>query len=188
VNERKDAGPGAAAPAEGGEPGGAGGFADLESTVRAQSERIDELTRAYAGLLEDNKAFRQRVEREKERVVEAEKSRLAQGILESHEDLERAMLAARPGAGPGRAGLENLREGVALTLASMEKRIAEMGVTRIEVLGMPYDPRTAEAIDLVVVADPAQEGVVLEEFRPGWRIGDRILRPARVRVGRLAQA
>jgi molecular chaperone GrpE len=56
------------------------------------------------------------------------------------------------------------------------------------VLGMPYDPRTAEAIDLVVVADPAQEGVVLEEFRPGWRIGDRILRPARVRVGRLAQA
>jgi molecular chaperone GrpE len=96
------------------------------------------------------------------------------------------MLAARPGAGA--AGLENLREGVALTLASMEKRIAEMGVTRIEVLGMPYDPRTAEAIDLVVVADPAQEGVVLEEFRPGWRIGDRILRPARVRVGRLAQA
>jgi molecular chaperone GrpE len=97
------------------------------------------------------------------------------------------MLAARPGAGAGSAGLDNLREGVALTLASMEKRIAEMGVTRIEVLGMPYDPRTAEAIDLVVVADPAQEGVVLEEFRPGWRIGDRILRPARVRVGRLAQ-
>jgi molecular chaperone GrpE len=186
VNERKHAEASAAAPPEGSDPGRAAGFADLESTVRAQSERIDELTRAYAGLLDDNKAFRQRVEREKERVVEAEKSRLAQGILESHEDLERAMAAARPGAGS--AGLENLREGVALTLASMEKRIAEMGVTRIEVLGMPYDPRTAEAIDLVVVADPAQEGVVLEEFRPGWRIGDRILRPARVRVGRLAQA
>jgi molecular chaperone GrpE len=187
VNEHRHAGASAAAPPEGSEAGRAAGFADLESTVRAQSERIDELTRAYAGLLDDNKAFRQRVEREKERVVEAEKSRLAQGMLESHEDLERAMLAARPGAGAESAGLENLRKGVALTLASMEKRIAEMGVTRIEVLGMPYDPRTAEAIDLVVVADPAQEGVVLEEFRPGWRIGDRILRPARVRVGRLAQ-
>jgi molecular chaperone GrpE len=70
----------------------------------------------------------------------------------------------------------------------MEKRIADMGVTRLEVIGLPYDPRTAEAIDLVPVDDPSRDGVVVEEFRPGWRIGDRVLRPARVRVGRLARA
>jgi molecular chaperone GrpE len=114
--------------------------------------------------------------------------RLAQVMLESHDDLERAYRASGTSVGGEPAALRDLREGVALSLASMEKRIGEMGVTRIEVVGAPYDPRTAEAIDVAAVDDPAQDGVVLEEFRPGWRIGDRVLRPARVRVGRLSRA
>ncbi len=163
------------------------GFRDLEETVQAQDQRIDELTRACASLVEDQKAFRQRMEREKERVLEAEKARLAQVLLETHDGLELAFRA------PGRGGAEDpalgdLREGVGLTLASIEKRIAELGATRIEVLGLPYDPRTGEAIDLAPVADEARDGVVIEELRPGWRIGDRVLRAARVRVGKLVQA
>jgi molecular chaperone GrpE len=85
-------------------------------------------------------------------------------------------------------GLRDLREGVRLTLGTLEKRIAEMGATRLEVLGLPFDPRTGEAIDLAVVADESQDGIVTEELRPGWRIGDRVLRAARVRVGRLVRA
>jgi molecular chaperone GrpE len=188
VKERRDPGasPDAAPSGEG--SASAAGFGELESTLKAQATRVDELTRAYASLLDDNKSFRQRVERERERLVEAEKSRLAQVMLESHDDLERAFRASGPSPGAETPGLRELREGVALTLSAMEKRIAEMGVTRLEVVGIPYDPRTAEAIDVAAVADPAQDGLVLEEFRPGWRIGDRVLRPARVRVGRLAQA
>ena len=164
------------------------GFRDLEETVQAQDQRIDELTRACASLVEDQKAFRQRMEREKERVLEAEKARLAQVLLETHDGLEMAFRA------PGRVGrvedpaLRDLREGVGLTLVSIEKRIAELGATRIEVLGLPFDPRTGEAIDLAPVADEARDGVVIEELRPGWRIGDRVLRAARVRVGKLVQA
>jgi molecular chaperone GrpE len=108
-------------------------------------------------------------------------------MLESHEDLERALLASRPSTGAEAPGLRALVHGVQLTLASMEKRIADMGVTRLDVLGMPFDPRTAEAIDIAPVADPARDGIVVEELRPGWRIGERVLRPARVRVGRLPQ-
>jgi molecular chaperone GrpE len=59
---------------------------------------------------------------------------------------------------------------------------------RIAVAGQPFDPRFAEAVDTVAVATEEQDGVVLHEVRPGYRIGDRVLRPARVRVGRLAQA
>jgi molecular chaperone GrpE len=188
VNERRNpgSGPDAAPSGDGSTP--AAGFGPLETTVKAQAARIDELARAYAALLDDNKAFRQRVERERERLVDAEKTRLAQVMLESHDDLERAYRASGTAVRGEPASLRDLREGVALSLASMEKRITEMGVTRIEVVGTPYDPRTAEAIDVAAVEDPAQDGAVLEEFRPGWRIGDRVLRPARVRVGRLSRA
>ncbi len=161
---------------------------DRDRRLAEQAARIDELTRAYAALVEDNKAFRARLEREKARVVEAERAGVAQALLESADDLERA-LAAVMGAGD-LAGepLRTLVEGVRLSLAALQRRIAEVGAERIAVLGQPFDPRVAEAVDAVAVADAAQDGVVLQEIRPGYRIGDRMLRPARVRVGRLARA
>jgi molecular chaperone GrpE len=81
-----------------------------------------------------------------------------------------------------------LVDGMRLTLASLAKRVTELGAERIAVVGQRFDPRVAEAIDLVPVADAAQEDVVVQEVRAGYRIGERVLRPARVRVGRLAQA
>jgi molecular chaperone GrpE len=162
------------------------GFGELEETVKVQAERIDELLRGYASLVEDGKAFRQRTEREKDRVLEAEKARLAQVLLETHDGLSRALQASQGGAGSETPLLRDLREGVRLTLSTIEKRITELGATRIEVVGAPYDPRTAEAVDLAPVADRAEDGIVVEELTPGWRIGERVLRAARVRVGKLA--
>jgi molecular chaperone GrpE len=160
----------------------------LEETVRSQAARIDELMRAYATLLEDNKAYRQRLEREKERMVEAERVRVAQSLFEALDGLELAWNASRASAGPDTPALRNLTEGVRLTLQGLAKRIGELGAERIEVLGRPFDPRVAEAVDVVVVTDPARDDVVVDEMRPGWRIGGKVLRPARVRVGRLPRA
>jgi molecular chaperone GrpE len=161
---------------------------DLAAQVEAQAARIEELSRAYARQLDDNQAFRQRTERERERLLEAEKARVVQFLLESHDELQRAYRASRAAPGPEAPALRDLREGVRLTLGGLEKRIAELGVERIEVLGAPYDPRLAEAVDLVAVADPARDGTVVEEVLPGWRLGDRVIRPARVRVGQLPRA
>ncbi len=166
-----------------------GSQAELQAKVAEQAARIDELTRAYAALVEDNKAFRARMEREKERVVEADRAWVAQALLDAADELERALSAVSATA-PGEQGgmLATLAEGVRITLAGLAKRIGELGARRLEVVGQPFDPRVAEAVDAVPVADAAQDGIVLQEVRPGYRIGDRILRPARVRVGRLARA
>ena len=174
-------------------PGGAqavGGPAAgvLEETVRVQAARIDELTRAYAALVEDNKAFRQRLEREKERVVEAERVQVAQTLLEALDALELAWNASLGAGSPDMPALRSLTEGVRLTLQGLAKRIGDLGAERIEVVGRPFDPRVAEAVDVVVVADPARDDMVVDEMRPGWRIGGKVLRPARVRVGRLPRA
>ena len=143
--------------------------------------RVDELTRAYAALLEDGKAARARLEREKTRVLEAERFQVAQALLEAVDGLERVLAAAGEATGP-------LVEGVRLTLAGLEKKVTELGATRLSVVGERFDPRFAEAIDLVPVPDPRQDDVVVQEVRAGYRIGERVLRPARVRVGRHAQA
>jgi molecular chaperone GrpE len=171
-----------------GAPAAAAPGGDHEALAERQAARIDELTRAYAALVEDNKAFRQRLEREKERVLEAERSRVAQSLLEAHDELELAWNASAGAGEPDSPALRNLREGVRVTLQGLAKRVGEMGAQRIEVVGQPFDPRLAEAVDVVIVPDPAQEGRVVDEVRPGWCIGDRVLRPARVRVGRLPPA
>jgi molecular chaperone GrpE len=179
------------APVDGGDPGpapAAGGPDPRDARLAGQAARIDELARAYAALVEDNKAFRQRLERERARVVEAERASVAQALLEAADDLERALAAVANAGDGGAAPLAPLVEGGRLSLEALRSRIAGLGAERIPVEGRPFDPRVAEAIDAVVVADEARDGVVLQEVRAGWRIGDRVLRPARVRVGRLARA
>jgi molecular chaperone GrpE len=170
-----------------GEAGGAGPD-DRDRRLAEQAARIDELSRAYAGLLEDNKAFRQRTEREKARVIEAERASVAQALLEAADDLERALAAVSGSGDGGGEAFRALLEGVRLSLGGLHKRIAEVGAVRIAVAGQPFDPRVAEAVDTVAVASAEQDGLVVQEVRAGWRIGDRVLRPARVRVGRLARA
>lgn len=161
---------------------------ERDAELDARAARIDELTRAYASLVEDTKAFRQRQERERSRVIEAERAGVAQALLEAADDLERA-LAAVSGAGDAQGdALRSLAEGVRLSLSGLQKRIADLGAQRILVTGQPFDPHLAEAIDTVAVADAELDGRVVQEIRPGYRIGDRVLRPARVRVGRLARA
>ncbi|HEX9242223.1 MAG TPA: nucleotide exchange factor GrpE [Anaeromyxobacter sp.] len=162
--------------------------ADGDPRIAEQAARIDELSRAYAALLEDNKAFRQRQERERARLVESERAGIAQALLESADDLERALAAVSGALDGGGDALRGLVDGVRLSLGGLHKRIADIGAVRIAVAGQPFDPRIAEAVDAVPVASADQDGIVLQEVRPGWRIGERILRPARVRVGRLAQA
>ncbi len=165
-----------------GEAAPEGGALDPRDVIIAQQAgRIDELMRGYAALVEDGKAGRARLEREKTRVLEAERAQVAQALLEAVDELERALGAAGDASGP-------LVDGVRLTLGSLAKKVSELGAQRIQVVGQRYDPHLAEAVDLVTVSDASQDEVVVQEVRAGYRIGDRVLRPARVRVGRLAQA
>ncbi|MFL5272145.1 MAG: nucleotide exchange factor GrpE [Anaeromyxobacteraceae bacterium] len=152
-----------------------------DAAIAEQKARIDELMRAYAATVEEGKAARGRMEREKTRVLEAERAQIAQVLLEAVDHLELALGAAGDAGGP-------LVDGVRLTLSSLAKKVSDLGAERIAVVGHPFDPRLAEAIDLVPVADAAQDDVVVQELRAGYRIGDRILRPARVRVGRVARS
>ena len=159
---------------------------ELLSENRASAVAEENVAFAYAALLADQEAFRTRLEREKARVIEAEKASLAQVLLDSTDDLERALEAVDV-SGVRDRGLLNLMDGVRLSLAVLYNRIGDMGAVRMSTTGQRFDPAFAEAVGTVNVTDPAQHGAVMQEVRPGYRVGDRLLRPAQVRVGQLTR-
>jgi len=149
----------------------------LQEKIEVHERRIDELSRAYADVLNERESFRRRLERERDRQLEVSKADTAQIVLDTMDDLRRACAS---NAEDARA----LSEGVRLIADGLQRRLESMGITPIETEGKAFDPLLHEAIDLAPTDDRAADGLVVEETRGGWRYGERVLRPARVRVAR----
>ena len=79
--------------------------------------------------------------------------------------------------------IEHLRNGVIGTARSFERALIDVGVEPIASLGMPFDPELHEAVDMAP-ADAADDGKITAEYSRGYKFGDRLLRAARVQVGK----
>jgi molecular chaperone GrpE len=145
------------------------------------SRRLDEVTRAYAQLVNDRESFKRRLERERDRLLDAQKGEIAAVLLDTMDEL---YLAIQRGNGEA----ARLAAGIRLIADNAAKRVEALGLTRIPTEGRLFDPSLHEAVDLVATADPEQDGRVVEEVRAGWRLGERVIRASRVRVGRLVPA
>jgi molecular chaperone GrpE len=78
---------------------------------------------------------------------------------------------------------EDFRKGVELIYKQMQDVLQKMNVQRVPAQGEPFDPRVHEAIEMVE-SNEVPDHHVLEELQPGYRIKDRLLRPAMVRVAK----
>ena len=79
--------------------------------------------------------------------------------------------------------IEHLRDGVKGVVRSFEQALASVGVEAVPAVGAVFDPELHEAIDMAEV-DPENDGKITSEYSRGYRFGDRLLRPARVQVGK----
>jgi molecular chaperone GrpE len=148
--------------------------ARTEAAEQKLRERLDHLDK-------ENAAYRERLERLVEQRVDRVKAALLLDYLEIADNLERALEAA---SAP--EAFDALREGVALNLGLLLSKLRAAGVEPIETLQVPFDPAQAEAVGIIPVEDPGQDGLVLEQLQKGYRLNEQVLRPARVRVGKLA--
>src|SRR5215831_12608048 len=80
---------------------------------------------------------------------------------------------------------EDFRKGVELIYRQLQDALQKMNVQRVPAKGEPFDPRVHEAIEMVE-SDEVPDHHVLEELQPGYRIKDRLLRPAMVKVAKKA--
>ena len=77
-----------------------------------------------------------------------------------------------------------LADGVAMARTRFLTGLERQGIERIAPDGQPFDPIEAEALRVDPVDSPEMDNVVTETLQPGYRMGDRVIRPARVAVGR----
>ena len=78
-------------------------------------------------------------------------------------------------------------DGVKLVHTQLLTALGDFGLERRSAVGTRFDPAWHDAVAVVPTADPAKDGVVVAEVEPAYVVGDRVVRPARVQVGRAAR-
>ena len=149
----------------------------LTEELAASRKRVDELARAYQALSQDREEFKQRLTRERERMLDVERGKVATTLLEAIDELDRSLAASGSDTSPLAQGVRLIRDGLIA-------KVQSTGIERIDVVGKPFDPNTAEATDMELTASPDEDHKVVAEVRAGYRMKDRVIRPARVKVAK----
>ena len=144
-----------------------------ERLVEAEAKR-DEYLADLQRVAADFDNYRKRTARDQESLVARAAERLVQGLLPVLDDLERALQAA------DQHEEAKLEEGVSLVHRELTDLLRKEGLAEIETDGA-FDPHVHEAL-LAQPADGAAQGQVIQVLQKGYRLGDRVLRPARVIV------
>ena len=144
--------------------------AEIERLTQALSREHDMHLRALADF--DN--YRKRMQREWDSASQAGKRQLVLALLDVMDDFERAFAYASTAP-------ESLLAGTRVIHQRLTDLLQAQGVVPYKSVGEPFDVALHEAVD-AIKTDQAQSGLVLDELSHGYRWGNEVLRPARVRV------
>lgn len=162
-------------PAEDGQEAQAGELTLEEQVAKAQAQAAEYLEGWQRARAEFSNA-RKRMDRDR---VEARRNAtidVVSRLLPILDDFERAMDAA-----PAEIATHSWFEGVALVYRKLNGILEGVEIERIEALGQPFDPNFHEAV-LQEPSDEYDSGIVMKELQPGYRLSDRVIRPAMVVV------
>jgi molecular chaperone GrpE len=150
-----------------------------ESEAERLRRESDELRDRLMRTLADFDNLRKRTERERQELRRYALFETMRELVAVTDNLERAAAAG--------GSVEDVRAGVELILRQMRELLRRHGVTEVEALGRPFDPSVHEAVSRE--EDPRVTApIVVDELQRGYRMHDRLLRPAMVRVAVPAEA
>jgi molecular chaperone GrpE len=156
---------------------GAGSGDPRDQVVRLQAERdalFDRLARQQA----EFENLRKRSAREQAEFRDFAAANTVKSLLPILDSFDMA-LKSQETSGNG----NDLRKGLEIIRKQMDEVLSKLGVQQIPAKGEPFDPRYHEAIEMVESSD-AEDNHVLDELQRGYKLKDRLLRPAMVRVAR----
>ncbi len=151
------------------------GPAALQAQLDAANARAEENYNKYLYAIADFENYKKRIERQFREIAESGRRELLRSLLPVIDNLERSLKFEN--------GSDGLRTGIEHTLKGFEGVLATQGVKPIEVKGKRFDPNVAEAID-ALPAEGVEDDTILEEAQKGYRLGEEILRPAKVIVSK----
>lgn len=144
---------------------------DLEASRR----RVDELARAYQAVSQDREEFKARLRRERDSLIDVERGKVAVALVEAVDELDRCLASG---------DTSPLAQGVRMIRDALLQKLQASGVERLSLVGQPFDPNVAEAADMEVTPHQEDDQRIVAEVQAGYRIKDKVIRPARVKVAK----
>jgi molecular chaperone GrpE len=153
-----------------------GQLEELQTRAAKADEHWDRLLRTSA----DFENFKKRAARERGEAAQSASLALLQKLLPVLDHIEMAQTAAQTAEAP-QGGNASLQAGIAMIQQQLKSALAETGLEEIDAGGKPFDPMLHEAVAQMESKD-VPEGQVLQQIRKGYKLRDRLLRPAAVIV------
>ena len=153
-----------------------------EEQQNQPNEELDKAAQYFGQLVRlqaDFENYRKRVEKEKPELINFGKTEVILSFLSLYD----VLLKAKKQVEDKNANIEHIRQGLKMIFEEFAKVFKSQGVQIITAKGKPYDPMTQEVITTIPCA-PKDDGLVLEEISSGVKMGDRVIRPAQVIVGK----
>ena len=158
---------------------------DVEAMLAEKDEEIAALKDKWLRAVADHENFKKRVKRD----IEDSKTRVTQSLLSSFfptvDNLERALEIAEPAAAQASddnaANVEQVVKGLKMVRDEFLGALKKNNIEPVPAVGEPFDPAIHDALQQIDSPDHAP-GVVVREFEKGFKLGERLLRPARVIV------
>jgi len=153
---------------------------ELEVTLAQKTQEHEVTKEQLLRLMADFDNYRKRTTRQHEEARQYATADLVIALLPGLDNLERALNAAGQDLNLSSA---RIAEGVGMVLRQLKEALGKVGVREVQTQGLAFDPTRHEAVDLVSVP-ASDDGLIVEEVQHGYLLHERLLRPAKVVVGR----
>jgi molecular chaperone GrpE len=151
-------------------------FEELKARAAKADEHWDRLLRTTADF--DN--FKKRAARERQDSIRFANEALMQKLITVLDNFEMAQAAVQNG---GAGSVKSLQEGIAMIYQQLRAVLTDAGLEEVDATGKPFDPNFHEAVSQQESAE-VPEGHVLQQLRKGYKLRERLLRPASVVVAK----
>jgi len=153
---------------------------ELKLKAAKADEHWDRLLRTTADL----ENFKKRAARERQEAIKFANGSLLEKLIPALDNLEMALAAANNAESHS---IESLKTGIAMIYNQLKAALADTGLEEIDATNQPFDPNLHEAVSHQESAD-VPEGQVLQQLRKGYKLRERLIRPASVVVARKPDA
>lgn len=150
----------------------------LEDKMEENDSRLKEYIAAHKEKMAEMDKVRKRLEDDSEKRASEKFGKLIAELFPVIDDFDRAIESAKENNAD-----DPLVKGVEMLRGRLFEVLEKQGLEVIDCLDKPFDPEVAQAVSTIPVDDDDKVDIVLEQLAPGYRFGDRVLRPAMVRVG-----
>ena len=151
--------------------------------IRERADKADENWDRYVRAVADLDNFKKRATRERQEGIRFANESLLQELIPVLDNFDMAFAASRSNQSNS---LESLQSGITMIYQQLKKTLVDAGLEEVDALGKTFDPNFHEAVSQQETND-VPEGQVVQQLRKGYKLRDRLIRPATVVISKKIQ-